>query len=631
MTLQLPDLSRYDVIGFDTETNGLRTSSRPTGCAIATPDGGRWYASWGAGDPNGLRGPAEMNNVDLPTFVRWAQTELTRPGVRRLAHHATFDLRMLAYVGIDNITGVECTSVAATLLDEHRDSFALNDVAKGYGLGGKTDDELHAWIAVNLKDDNGRAIKPTRKACAPHYWRVPWPIMAPYATTDAALLLDVHAAQLPALARDGLTGVYQLETALLPVLTRMHLVGTRVDRPRAHQLISELREELAELTTQWRNDWGDRSIRSPNDLEHVFTTLGIPYPLTPKTKKPSITKEFLETLTHPIGVQLRKMRQIEHYVGTFINGYVLDNTSDESDVLHPEFHALRGDEYGTITGRLSSGGELNVQNVPARDELWAPRIRSLFRPMHDGQQWLKIDYSQIEYRFFAHYAGVMARRLHRESAMESAYIGNPLIDFHQWVAETANIPRRRAKNVNFCRLYGGGVKKIAATAGCSIAEAQEFVDAYNQAIPEANMLMDDISGAASRRGFVITWAGRRCRFPTNAQVAKKYKRDVEGHPNRYAKTYKALNSVLQGSAADLIKRAMVDVDRAIDWENTLMHLSVHDELDFSVPLGDAGERVKTDLTEIMQAVGRTPAWTGEVMRVPVIAEADLGPNWGMAA
>lgn len=576
-----------------------------------------------------------MNNCSLvDDVIPWAREQLTRPGVTRVGHYAPFDLRMLKYVGID-VAGVEDTCVAAAILDENRPSFGLNDLAARYGLGTKSDDAMHLWMVQTIPELRGK--KATRKICAPWYWRVPHAQMDAYARQDAVLTLGLYDKMRPEVTagdRHGsLDAIYQLETDLLPLLLQMHMTGVRVDLPRAHRLVIDLTAQLDDLARDWRRDYGDANFRSADDLKPILDQLGVAYPLTPKTGKPSITKKFLDDLDHPIGDRIRELRQLGHYRDTFVKSYVIDNCTEERDVIHGEFHALRRDGAGTVSGRFSSGGALNLQNIPARDEKWAPIIRSLFRPMTDDQQWLKVDYSQIEYRFFAHYGGVRASRLGVDSAMERAYVDEPHVDFHQWVADTAHIPRRRAKNVNFCRLYGGGIGKIAETAGCTIEEATEFVSAYDQYVPEAKALLKELESVADRRGVIITWAGRRCRFPTNGQLAARWGGgQPQGHADKYARTYKALNALLQGSAADLNKRGMVALHKAgltHHEDGTQLHLTVHDELDFSIPKGDAGTRRTSQIVEIMQDVGRLPSWDGRVMKVPVVAESTVGPNWGM--
>jgi DNA polymerase-1 len=559
-------------------------------------------------------------------------------------------MRMLAYIGV-KIPSAECTSNLATLTNEHRPSFALDNLARAYNLGSKADSELHDWMVRHLQQFK---LKPTRKSCAPHYWRVPQHIMAPYALHDPVLTFRYYNAAWSELAKENVGRVYRLECALMPMLIKMHLCGVRADLARVEKLQSELGDRLVALDKQWREmcDGEEISVNSPKDMRPIMDKLGLHYALTKGRKDkegkiiessrlPSVNKEWLEALEHPFGALVRSIRQAKYYSNTSLQNYILGNLLEGEDVIHGEFHPLRGDEYGTITGRFSSGGGLNLQNIPARDEYWAPLLRSVFRPMRDDQQWLKIDYSQIEYRLFAHYAGLRARLLHQQdplkyngvSAMEEAYVANPDIDFHDWVAKTADIGRKRAKNVNFCKLYGGGITKIALTAGCDEAEARVFVGKYERAIPEAKDLMQDLDSAAARRGYVTTWYGRRCRFQTEGEEASRFGSQPENElrTNRYARTYKALNKVLQGSAADIIKVAMVEIDKAIDWDDTQLHLQVHDELDFSVPKGDAGVKVKDNIVEIMQEAAKTPMWNGEIMRVPVIAEADLGPNWGMLA
>ena len=628
-----PDLSRYDVVGFDTETTGVDHRSRPVGCSISVPNDGTgkeksWYFSWGAGDPNGVRGPADMNNCTLPDFVRWAQKELCRPSLKRVGHYSLFDMRMLAYHGV-MIPSAECTSTMATLTNEHRTSFALDHLARTHNLGGKADDKLHDWMVRHLPQFK---LKPTRKSCAPYYWMVPVEVMTEYAEHDPVLTLRYWEVAKKEVTLEDVERVYRLECALLPTLIRMHLTGVRADLKRAAELQDELGAKARELKERWLEmcEGIDINFNSAMQLGTVFDRLGLKYERTEKSQQPRITKQTLESLEHPIGELIRALRQTAYFSNTSIKNYILGNLEEGESVIHGEFHPLRGDSYGTITGRFSSGGGLNLQNIPARDKVWAPLLRSLFCPMDSSiQQWLKVDYSQIEYRFFAHYAGLMAKINGTTSAMQQAYIDNSQIDFHQWVADTAGIDRSRAKNVNFCRLYGGGTAKIAITAGCSLEEAEAFVGQYDKHIPEAKALMNEITRLGATRGYIRTWYGRKCRLMTEGHMASKYGTQPRGAPGKYAKTYTALNKLLQGSAADLIKVAMVKLDEGvIDWESTQLHLQVHDELDFSIPLGEEGEKKRDEIVEVMQEVGKTPMWNGEVMAVPVVAEAVLGPNWG---
>jgi DNA polymerase I-like protein with 3'-5' exonuclease and polymerase domains len=289
------------------------------------------------------------------------------------------------------------------------------------------------------------------------------------------------------------------------------------------------------------------------------------------------------------------MRQTSHYADTFIQSYLLDNLMP-GDMIYPEFHPTRSAKGGTITGRFSSAGTLNAQNIPARDEEWAPLIRGMFIPATDDHQWLKLDYSQIEYRFFAHYAG---------GNMRQAYVDDPTTDFHEFVMAVAGLERKPAKNLNFAKLYGAGAKKVAFMLGCSLEEAQEFIATYDRKIPEAKKLITLAMNRASVRGFIRTWGGRTLRFQRRGQG--------------YDKTFTALNKLLQGSSADLTKQAMIAVDPVIDWDDSRMHLTVHDELDFSVLKGSSGTRKAKELKDVMETFE---------LSVPIQAKAELGPDWG---
>lgn len=575
----LPDLSRFDRIAVDTETTGLSYTDRPVGCAIKTPDGQRHYLRWG----HKLGG----NNCTRAEFVRWARRELGRPSQLKVFHNAAFDLRMLAYIGVA-VPNVEDTQILAYLHNELVPSLSLNATAKTYCGLEKSDDELHTWIAEHFH------VKPTREACAPYYWQAPGDIVEPYALGDVDMTLALYDTLRPLIREDGLDAIYQVETDILPIVLKLHMIGVRVNVNAAEETKAAMLAQRDHYLREFRKVAGDINYNSTQQLATVFERLGLPVWKT-KAGNPSIPKELLEFVEHPIGQYVRSLKQLERFTGLYIDNYILSNVGDDG-VVHGEFHQIRREEYGTISGRFSSGGALNLQNMPARNKELARPIRRLFIPWSNEHQWGKLDYSQIEYRFFAHYAGGKIRE---------AYAENPLSDFHQMVADLTGLPRNRAKTINFAKLYGAGRQKLALSMGCSEDEAAEFVEQYNRRIPEGQALYDLAMRRAGSRGFINTWGGRRLRF----------KRRGRG----FDRTHKALNSLLQGSAADLMKMAMIRVDRMIDWESTIMHLTVHDELDLSVPKGDAGIRVMRDIKEAMQDYE---------LSVPIISDAELGPTWG---
>lgn len=585
----------------DTETTGLSNKDHPVGFSYKTPDGKKDYLAWGH--------QGGGNNVELGNFIPWFNDTFNKSGGPAIIfHNAPYDVKMLGNIGCKISGRIEDTHFLAALHDELEDSFALDFLSQKYGGIKKADDQLNEWCAAKF----GGAK--TRKGQAGNYWRAPASVVREYAIGDVDMTEAVHNALYPRLVDLELIDVYEMEIALIPLLYKMYLYGTRVDVPGANRLRSQLLAQKEELYAAWVKQWGHVNYGSGPQLGPIFDMLGIPYPLTAKTKKPSITKALLETLDHPIGDQIRTMKFVDHMVNTFIDSYVLAAVREDG-CIHPEFHPLKSDEYGTVSGRFSSSGEAkNLQNIPARDEEVAPLVRGMYIPWNDEMDWCKIDYSQIEYRMFGHYAG---------GQILQAYIENPLIDFHQMVAGMAGIPRKRAKNVNFAKLYGAGVLKAAATAGVPVEEAQVWFDAYDEKIPEAKRLADKVSRKAERTGVIRTWGGRLRRFAPNPYLGKERvsKRGFKYiDRNRRTGTHAALNALLQGSAADLLKKSMLKIATIVDWENVYLHLTVHDELDFSIPKGEAGIKFVKTAKELAQDYPD--------IRAPIIMDVEIGPDWG---
>lgn len=578
-----PELDQFDRGAVDTETTGLSSSDVPVGLSISLPDGSDRYLRWGH--------PSE-NNCSLEQVQNWAGAEL--PKLRTVVmHNGPFDMRMCAGVGLDPLQWrVEDTGTIAALLNELEPSFALDDLSKKYTGVSKSDQELNEWCA---KAFGGPA---SRRGQAKNYHRAPGNIVEPYACGDSRMTLDLYDARRPMLTEEGLEDLYRLECQQLPIVLKMHRVGVRVDVDKAVATKKRLEADLREAKAKWESIAPGVSYTSTKQMAAYFDALGIPYRHTEKGN-PSITKNDLEKLAeegHDFALLIMKMKQLGHYAGTFIESYILDNV-DEHGFVHGEFHPVKREKYGTVSGRYSSGGGLNLQNVPARDPVYAPLIRGMYIPMRPDMDWVKFDYSQIEYRFLAHYAG---------GALRDAYVANPLIDFHQMVADMAGMDRKPAKNLNFAVVYGQGLKATAAQLGVPISAARDFISQYHERVPEARQLMDRAMNRAAQRGYITTWADRRRRFRRDGRRG-------------YKALHKALNALLQGSAADLIKKAMVTVDEVIDWEEAVLHLTVHDELDLSIVKGERGAHWRGLIKEAMQDFKLT---------VPVVADCEVGPDWG---
>lgn len=335
---------------------------------------------------------------------------------------------------------------------------------------------------------------------------------------------------------------------------------------------------------------------------------------------PKTDNKFLKKLEHPLGKHIVRIRKIEKTSKDFL-GAIIEKT-DENGMIHPQFHQLKGEEYGTISGRFSSGGKdaVNIQQMqkpknpkegeePGEFDWLTHFVRNCFTPISPDHEWMSIDMSQVEYRLFAHFAAV---KLGFGGLILKEYVTDPHKDFHSLMADLTKLPRGDAKNVNFAKLYGAGPKKVALMCGVTVDEAIKIIKQYDEGAPEAKALLKFYSKEAEKRGFVTTILGRQQRFPYIARENGGVYQD---------KVYAALNTVLQGSGADLLKRAMVIIfENIVDYNTIVPFMTIHDELTFSKDRGAAGEKKMREIREVMQ-------YAPEIL-TPLLSEISLGERWG---
>jgi DNA polymerase I-like protein with 3'-5' exonuclease and polymerase domains len=395
-----------------------------------------------------------------------------------------------------------------------------------------------------------------------------------------------------------------METKLFPVLVDMRFLGVRVDADRAayekQRMVEEENKLLGGIYAETKQEvqiWAARSIAK------VFDKLGLPYERTVKTGAPSFTKNFLSNHPHKIVQAIAKAREINKAHTTFIDTIL---KYSQRGRIHAEINQLRGDSGGTVTGRFSMNNP-NLQQIPARNKDLGPRIRSLFVP-EEGQQ---------EPRLVVHYAALQG--FYSVEDVVDAY-KNENADFHQIVADMADIGRFQAKTINLGLFYGMGKNKLQAELGINKLQAEELFKQYHTKVPFVKQLMDAVMSRAQQRGKVRTLLGRLCRFhlwePNQFGIHKPLPHDAalaeHGPGIRRAYTYKALNRLIQGSAADMTKKAMIDLHA----EGILPHLQVHDELDISVQDKKEADRIK----EIMEST--------VTLEVPNKVDYEEGDNWG---
>ena len=405
---------------------------------------------------------------------------------------------------------------------------------------------------------------------------------------------------------------------LLPLLVQMRAHGVRVDLEGAEKLKKEfLDREKAALLKIKKAAGMDIDIWAARSIAKAFDKLKITYPLTEKAKEPSFTQNWLTNCEEPIAGLIREAREVNKFHSTFIDSIF---KFEHNGRIHAEINQLKGDAGGTVSGRLSYAHP-NLQQIPARNKDLGPRIRSLFLP-DKNCRWGSFDYSQQEPRLVVHYASSIGFN-GTEDLIQAYQEENT--DFHQTVADMAQIPRSQAKTINLGIFYGMGKNKLSRELGIDKQQADQILREYNQKVPFVKQLANRAAESADKNGAIWTLKGRKCRFnmwePSSFGLHKAT--SFEDAVNKYGKnnikramTYKALNRLIQGSAADQVKQAMIDCAK----KNFIPIIQIHDELCFSIP----HERLEPACNEIKKIM--------EVcipeLKVPSKVDISTGMNWG---
>jgi len=442
-------------------------------------------------------------------------------------------------------------------------------------------------------------------------YKLPAIYVGAYAQKDAEITLELWKELKKEIDYQDINSIFDLETELFPCLVDMRFLGVRVNVEQAHKLKEELHKEEKECLQLVKTETQvDVQIWAARSIAQVFEKLHLPFDRTEKTNSPSFTKNFLQNHPHPLVKQIARAREINKAHTTFIDTIIKHNHKGR---IHAEINQLRGDNGGTVTGRFSYSNP-NLQQIPARNKDLGPAIRSLFIP-EEGHTWGVFDYSQQEPRLVVHYASL--QNLYGAGDVLDAYHDGDA-DFHSIVAEMAEIPRSQAKTINLGLFYGMGKNKLQAELGVSKDKADGLFRQYHNRVPFVKQLMDNVMQRAQGSGKVRTLLGRLCRFhlwePNQFGIHKALPHDAalleHGPGIKRAYTYKALNRLIQGSAADMTKKAMIDLHK----EGITPHIQVHDELDISV--SDNANKI----IEIMENAVK--------LEVPNKVDYEYGPNWG---
>jgi DNA polymerase-1 len=600
-------LNRAEAIAFDTETDDLdQMRARLVGiCLAVTGDHGYYIPV----------GHDEGAQLPLHRVIEALRSPLTNPHIPKIAHNALFDLIVMQRHGID----VSPIAQDTMILFWVRDTFAAE---QGFntrlGLKRLVREKLHRNMS-SIETLIGKGRKQITMA------QVAIEAAAPYGAADAACtyaLRPVLEAELDALDRpavDALWGTVDpptprhvletLEIPLIPVLSRMQRAGVLLDTVALGEMSVRLGEMMAGLEEKiygLTGGYGAFNINSPKQLNDVlFGKLGLSAAGVRKTStgQLSTAADVLETLRgqHPIIEHIMEYRELAKLKGTYVDALPA--------LIHPETGRVHTsyNQTGAGTGRLSSSNP-NLQNIPIRTEIGREVRRAFIAP--PGHVLISVDYSQVELRIMAHVSGDAAL-LDAFAQGQDIHAATAALINHVPIDQVTKTMRIFAKRVNFGILYGMGAFRLARDSDMTLAQAQQFIETYFSQLPGVKAYLDRAKALARDPGYLTTLFGRRRSFPGMSGG---------NHNARAAAEREAINMPIQGTAADIMKRAMIDVAAALDKAGmeTRMLLQVHDELVLEAPEGEAHAAAAL-VARVMESAAE--------LRAPLKANAALGVNW----
>lgn len=551
------------IIAVDTETTGLEETDRPFCATISTPDFDYYTES-----------PSEA-------------AELIAPATKVLMQNAKFDARMLSHWGINAFDKpvYDITPMARILRNDYL-QYSLAAQAKRHGMEKSTavDEAIKAGKHYETRRNFfGQEYK------VPRYDRVDREILKKYALLDSRITRRLGIEYFEKADADDLK-LMHMESKLTPVCYRMERTGLMLNQEYTLAGYHKESQQLKEKMELWKDVAGTEFVDSAKSIQK-----NIMYVL-PTTDKgnPSVTDDVIEDILKDSYTcdedrkklsLVREMRTYKKRINTYYESYL--NLKDRGGIIHPFMW-----QAGTRTGRFSYS-DPNLQNIPKEEGSESDFvIRGCFKP-RPGYKYISMDYSQMEYRMMADYAG--------ENHVITAVMGGA--DFHQVTADMFGVSRKYAKTLNFAILYGAGVNKIAAMLGISVEEATRLKNKYFMALPKVEQLVDDVIAVGRGRGYVRSWSGR------------KLYADREF-------CYALPNHLIQSGGADVVKKAMIEIDEYINREGNdiKMVLQIHDQLIFEVPI-DAPSQWILDIKEIMES--QYISRTGAMRLVVDISESEI--------
>jgi DNA polymerase-1 len=612
-------LASAEMIAFDIEGTSLdRMSLSLSGIALAVSGDEGYYVPVGHVAPNAPNSPSllaergpggEVSQPDLlsdysprqlplDTVIAALRPALTNPAIPKVGHNAAFDLVVLRRYGIDVQPIAFDTMIAEWVSDPGSRNLGLKNLA---------------WVRLGAQMTPITELIGTGKNQIT-IDRVAIDRVAPYAAADAALTFRLAAILRPELEERRVWALFsEIEMPLVPVIADMEMAGVLLDVPYLRDLSADLGQRLAALEEQaysLTGGYGKFNLGSPLQLNDVlFGKLGLPTEGLRKTTHGFSTDAgTLESLkdAHPIIEVILRWRELSKLLSTYVDA-LPQMINPRTGRVHTNFNLT-----GTSTGRLSSS-DPNLQNIPIRTEEGRRVRRAFIAP--PGYKLLSADYSQVELRILAHYSQDAAllqafhegQDIHRATAAAVYKIPPDQVTYEQ---------RSFAKSVNFGLMYGMGAFRLARDSDLTLTEAEDFIAAYFAQFPGVRRYLDGSIALAKKQGYLETLLGRRRYFPA---LDEKLGRKVN-YQDRQAAEREAVNMPIQGSAADIVKIAMINLARALRDGGfaAQMLLQVHDELVLEVPEAEL-DRVAPLVVEIMEAAYPLDA--------RLVADARVGQNW----
>ena len=546
-------------------------------------------------------------NLDRKTVLKWFQKEIADNPSDKIFHNAAYDVGWMGQAGIELQGTFFDTMLAAPILDENRRFYSLNSVAYDY-LGEMKSEALLREAAEEFGVDPKAEM-----------WRLPAGFVGEYAEADARLTLDLWTHFKNLLSRQDLWPIFNLETEVLPICIDMTRKGIRVDLESAEKLKQKLLKTVTNIKHSIKKETGvDVELWSAASVAKIFDFHKIPYSRTP-TGMPSFTKNFLKNHPHEMAKNIAEARELDKLGNTFLSSIFRYTKNGR---IHGHINQLRSEGGGTVSGRVSMSNP-NLQQIPARNPVFSGMIRGLFLP-EEGEKWASMDYAQQEPRILVHFSSLTNQGLPGSEDFVEAYRKDPKTDFHQMVADIAKIERFEAKTLNLALMYGMGVNRLAETLDISVEDAKTLMSQYHERVP----FVKELSEVVQRRvkdnksnGSIRSLLGRKCRFdlwePNLFVSSRALPREEALHEYgdniRRAYVYRSLNRLIQASAADMTKKAMVDIKKET---GKIPLVQIHDELAYSV----TSEKDARKLCRIME--------NAVEMEVPTPADIKIGKNWG---